>query len=148
VCRAPFSRRQKLHSKNRGTSNALPLPLQAFSRIYLGLSHAEILGRTSKMSHDGIWRAACLHRNGIPVLQFEVHSVARGVTDVGVGSGALFGVCGSSNTTEPTRAKLPPTLSESNALQSFGLEAAPFPSSRQQRMKTEDVRRATLLPWI
>jgi hypothetical protein len=48
-------------------------------------------GRTSKMSHDGIWRAACLIRSWIQILRFEVHSVARGVTDVGVGSGALLG---------------------------------------------------------
>jgi hypothetical protein len=49
---------------------------------------------TSKMSHDGIWRAACLNRNLIQILHFEVPSVARGVTDVGVGSGALLGGLG------------------------------------------------------
>ena len=43
------------------------------------------------MSHDGIWRAACLHRSWIRVLHLEVPSAARGVTDVGVGSGALLG---------------------------------------------------------
>jgi hypothetical protein len=43
------------------------------------------------MSHDGIWRAACLNRNWIRILHFEKHKVARGVTDVGVGSGALLG---------------------------------------------------------
>jgi hypothetical protein len=43
------------------------------------------------MSHDGIWRAACLNRSWIRILHFEVPSVARGVTDVGVGSGALLG---------------------------------------------------------
>jgi hypothetical protein len=43
------------------------------------------------MSHDGIWRAACLNRNWIRVLHFEKHEVACGVTDVGVGSGALLG---------------------------------------------------------
>jgi hypothetical protein len=46
------------------------------------------------MSHDGIWRAACLNRFSIPSFHFEVHSVARGVTDVGVGSGALLGGLG------------------------------------------------------
>jgi hypothetical protein len=50
------------------------------------------------MSHDGIWRAACLNRNWILNLHFEVLSVARGVTDVGVGSGALLG--GSTKTPE------------------------------------------------
>jgi hypothetical protein len=49
---------------------------------------------TSKMSHDGIWRAACLNRNWTMNLHFEVHAVARGVTDVGVGSGALLGGLG------------------------------------------------------
>jgi hypothetical protein len=42
------------------------------------------------MSHDGIWRAACLNRNWIRILHLDVLSVARGVTDVGVGSGALL----------------------------------------------------------
>ena len=46
---------------------------------------------TSKMSHDGIWRAACLTTIPIPELHFEAPSIARGVTDVGVGSGALLG---------------------------------------------------------
>jgi hypothetical protein len=50
---------------------------------------------TSKMSHAGIWRAACLNRNWIRILHFETHEVARGVTDVGVGSGALLGGLGS-----------------------------------------------------
>jgi hypothetical protein len=44
------------------------------------------------MSHDGSWRAACLNRNWILILQFEVPSVARGVTDPGVGSGDLLGI--------------------------------------------------------
>jgi hypothetical protein len=43
------------------------------------------------MSHDGIWRAACKTTIHIPWFHFEVLSVARGVTDVGVGSGALLG---------------------------------------------------------
>jgi hypothetical protein len=44
------------------------------------------------MSHDGSWRAAC--RTTIHLLRFqsEVPSVARGVTDPGVGSGALLGI--------------------------------------------------------
>jgi hypothetical protein len=46
---------------------------------------------TSKMSHDGSWRASCLTRNWIPILHLEVPSVARGVTAPGVGSGALLG---------------------------------------------------------
>ena len=46
---------------------------------------------TSKMSHDGSWRAACLTRKSIRVLHVEAPSVARGVTGPGVGSGALFG---------------------------------------------------------
>ena len=47
--------------------------------------------RTSKMSHDSGRRAACLTANLILEFHFEFPSVARGVTDTGVGSGALFG---------------------------------------------------------
>jgi hypothetical protein len=43
------------------------------------------------MSHAGSWRAAC--STTVRVLRFhlEAPSDARGVTDPGVGSGALFG---------------------------------------------------------
>jgi hypothetical protein len=44
------------------------------------------------MSHAGSWRAACLFRNWISILHCGALSVARGVTDPGVGSGALLGV--------------------------------------------------------
>jgi hypothetical protein len=53
---------------------------------------------TSKMSHDGIWRAACLISIMTTRFRFGTHKVARGVTDVGVGSGALLG--GSTKTPE------------------------------------------------
>jgi hypothetical protein len=47
--------------------------------------------RTSEMSHAGIWRAAC----DIAIRNHLFNSItrkeARGVTDPGVGSGALFG---------------------------------------------------------
>jgi hypothetical protein len=43
------------------------------------------------MSHDGIWRAACLITSKTTPFRFGTHKVARGVTDVGVGSGALLG---------------------------------------------------------
>jgi hypothetical protein len=43
------------------------------------------------MSHDGSWRAACLITIKTSPFQFGTHKVARGVTDVGVGSGALLG---------------------------------------------------------
>jgi hypothetical protein len=43
------------------------------------------------MSHDGIWRAACIITLRTPPFPFGTHKVARGVTDVGVGSGALLG---------------------------------------------------------
>jgi hypothetical protein len=46
-------------------------PLQAFSRNYLGLSHAEILGRTSKMSHDLRWRGSCDITIWILLLHFD-----------------------------------------------------------------------------
>jgi hypothetical protein len=46
---------------------------------------------TSKMSHDRSWRAACLISITNPLLHFYLHFIARGVTAVGVGSGALLG---------------------------------------------------------
>jgi hypothetical protein len=44
------------------------------------------------MSHDGSWRAACIIAIHFLWFRFETPSVARGVTDPGVGSGGLFGV--------------------------------------------------------
>ena len=46
---------------------------------------------TSKMSHDRGWRAACLVTTWIPEVHFEMGEVARGVTAMVVGSGALLG---------------------------------------------------------
>jgi hypothetical protein len=43
------------------------------------------------MSHDHGGRASCLKLKLIPPLHFDSLSVARGVTDVVVGSGALLG---------------------------------------------------------
>jgi hypothetical protein len=42
------------------------------------------------MSHDGSWHAACDLTISIPPLRFDFHEEARGVTDPGVGSGALL----------------------------------------------------------
>jgi hypothetical protein len=42
------------------------------------------------MSHDRGWRAACLVTIWIPRYHFEVDEVARGVTAMVVGSGALL----------------------------------------------------------
>src|SRR5688500_14242205 len=42
------------------------------------------------MSHDGSWRAACHITIYFLWLHFETLSIARGVTDPGVGSGALL----------------------------------------------------------
>ena len=46
---------------------------------------------TSKMSHACGWRAACRTTAWILWFHFETPSTARGVTDIGVGSGALLG---------------------------------------------------------
>src|SRR5262245_27450421 len=43
------------------------------------------------MSHDHGGHDLCNLRFQIPLLHFNFPSVARGMTDVGVGSGALFG---------------------------------------------------------
>jgi hypothetical protein len=48
-------------------------------------------GRTSKMSHDHGWRAACGMTIWILRFRFEIHEEARGVTAKVVGSGALLG---------------------------------------------------------
>ena len=47
---------------------------------------------TSKMSHASGWRAVCRSRFRIRFPNLEPHSVAHGVTDTGVGSGALLGL--------------------------------------------------------
>ena len=44
------------------------------------------------MSHDSGRRGACFATILIRCIHFEVPSLARGVTDTGVGSGALFDV--------------------------------------------------------
>jgi hypothetical protein len=46
------------------------------------------------MSHAGSWRAACSNTIHFPWFHFETLSVARGVTDPSVGSGALLGRLG------------------------------------------------------
>ena len=47
---------------------------------------------TSKMSHAGSWRAACQFRFSNLSFRFDHRERARGVTDPGVGSGALLGL--------------------------------------------------------
>ncbi len=49
---------------------------------------------TSKMSHAGSWRAACNPTICFPWFHLENPSVAHGVTDPGVDSGALLGGMG------------------------------------------------------
>ena len=44
------------------------------------------------MSHDRGWRAACAVTIKIPEIHFRIHEIARGVTAMVVGSGALFGL--------------------------------------------------------
>src|SRR5688572_21424808 len=56
-------------------------------------SDARMFCLTSQMSHAGSWRAACGITTHILRLHFETPSIARGVTDPSVGSGALFGDC-------------------------------------------------------
>ncbi len=73
------------------TLSAIPVKI----RITLAFSRGSISAQyclTSKMSHDGSWRAACLIRFWIQSFHFEAPEEARGVTVPGVGSGALFGL--------------------------------------------------------
>ena len=44
------------------------------------------------MSHDRGWRAACIVTIRIPKFHCEIGEVARGVTAMVVGSGALLGI--------------------------------------------------------
>ena len=44
------------------------------------------------MSHDRGWRAVCLVTIWIPRFHFEMGEIARGVTAMVVGSGALLGL--------------------------------------------------------
>jgi hypothetical protein len=46
------------------------------------------------MSHDGTWRAACNVTTWILLFRCDHREVARGVTDPGVGSGALLALSG------------------------------------------------------
>ena len=48
--------------------------------------------RTSKMSHDRGWLAGCVVTRWIPNFHFEIREIARGVTAMVVGSGALLGI--------------------------------------------------------
>ena len=63
-------------------------------RTLQGAAHRDFCSAwlTSKMSHDRGWRAACLVTIWIPWLHFETPEVARGVTAMVVGSGALLGL--------------------------------------------------------
>ena len=61
------------------------------SITYKRASNLSSLCLTSKMSHDGSWRAACSTTIYFLWFHFEAPSVARGVSDPGVGSGALLG---------------------------------------------------------
>ncbi len=44
------------------------------------------------MSHDRGWRAACGMTIWVPAFHFEIREIARGVTAMVVGSGALLAV--------------------------------------------------------
>ena len=50
------------------------------------------------MSHDGSGHDSCGTKKLIPLLHFENPKAARGVTDPGVGSGALLGLFNIANT--------------------------------------------------
>jgi hypothetical protein len=59
--------------------------------ISSGCAHTGLDRLTSKMSHDRGWRAACRMTIRIPTFHFRIHEIARGVTAMVVGSGALLG---------------------------------------------------------
>ena len=113
--KATFTTSPDLHAffnSQRTNQSFLATPATySFSQIRVqGAWPRALFCPTSKMSHAGSWRAACLNRNWIQILNFGALSAARGVTDPGVGSGALFGVCrhsASSSSTLIRIARLP-----------------------------------------
>ena len=96
------ARSKKLQNGLSGNSSTLKgrLPIAnirvdhdlSHGRKLFGLSGASIFCPTSKMSHDTVRRAACITTIHIRWFHFEIPSEARGVTDGGVGSGALLGL--------------------------------------------------------
>jgi hypothetical protein len=77
------SRSKPLTTENPVNSRLAPHPFAI-------MATTSFFCRTSKMSHDGSWRAACLTRKWIPTFHFDSASVARGMPAPGVGSGALL----------------------------------------------------------
>ena len=59
--------------------------------IRAGTAQKERKDLTSKMSHDRGWRAACGMTIWSLGFHFEIREIARGVTAMVVGSGALLG---------------------------------------------------------
>ena len=69
------------------------------------------------MTRAGFGKALRLERS-------ILDSIARGMTDVGVGSGALFGEFRISNASQPTRDRFPPMLPATKATEPLDAEAA------------------------
>ena len=93
--RNPPTYRNHLYGKDTTRHCSGPAPVEGMNAPFSPdprIAAASLLFRpTSKMSHDGSWRAACRIRFSNEWFQFGHREVARSVTDPGVGSGALFG---------------------------------------------------------
>src|SRR5687768_16840009 len=74
-------------TKNRRTASATQT---TFDVLFMGYLRKAFLCPTSKMSHDRGRRDACRIRNQVLWFQFGTLSIARGVTAMVVGSGALL----------------------------------------------------------
>ena len=72
----------------------------------IDLPHDDRVARpTSKMSHDAGRHAACIATIYVLWFHFDTLSKARGVTDGGVGSGALLGLCSRDDRRHPNPAQ-------------------------------------------
>ena len=92
---------------------------------------------TSKMSHDGSWRAACGKTKHLLGLHFGTPPEARGVTDPGVGSGALLGGFFLEGAESPVRDELRPFMpsGERSALKAFSFIGVRFSPEVQVKLR-------------
>ena len=89
------------------------------------------------MSHDGSWRAACDIATWILLFHHDSPEEARGVTDPGVGSGALLGGFCLEGAESPVRDELRPFMpsGERSALKAFSFIGVRFTPDLQVTLR-------------
>ena len=100
-------------------------------------------GRTSKMSHDHGRRAACRMTSWIVRLHLENREVARGVTDMVVGSGALLALWRRRPRPKKKGARL--MMEDSGLINSLGLQGSTISGLRCRKGDTQDSESRTFL---